>query len=55
MQTEHSEFTPKVYESGGSLVVTIPQNVCDIEGISQGDILNVVIKKITKAQPDSRN
>lgn len=52
MNDTHSEFTPKVYESGGSLVVTIPQNVAEIDGITPGDILNVKIKQITKAKPD---
>lgn len=52
METDHSEFTPKVYASGGSLVVNIPKNVAEIEGITAGDILNLKIKQITKAKPD---
>jgi hypothetical protein len=48
---ELTNFLAKTRRAGNtSLEVTIPLNVCEYEGLEEGDLIKVIIKKVKKEE-----
>lgn len=45
MEEEYRNFDAFVSSSGKSLIITVPKVVCNVIGLSEGDIVQIKIKK----------